>query len=56
MIAAGTGLGMTKHNGWIRARIDHVLASDEWHVERVQLGSERFSDHRALVVDLILKR
>ena len=53
---AGTGFGMTKHNGWIRVRIDHVLASDEWHVDRVQLGSESYSDHRPLVVDLILKR
>ena len=31
---------MTKHNGWIRVRIDHVLASDEWHVDRAQLGNE----------------
>ena len=54
--AAGTGLGMTKHNGWIRVRIDHVLASDEWHVERVQVGSETYSDHRPLVADLILTR
>ena len=53
---AGTGLGVTKHNGWIRIRIDHVLASDEWHVNRVRLGSERYSDHRPLVVDVIQKR
>jgi endonuclease/exonuclease/phosphatase (EEP) superfamily protein YafD len=51
----GTGLGMTKYNGWIRVRIDHVLTSDAWHVERVQMGSERYSDHRPLVVDLILE-
>jgi vancomycin resistance protein VanJ len=25
---AGTGLGMTKYNGWIRVRIDHVLTDD----------------------------
>lgn len=53
---AGTGLGMTKHNGWIRVRIDHVLASDEWHVNRVRIGGETYSDHRPLVVDLTLKR
>lgn len=53
---AGTGLGMTKHNGWIRVRIDHVLTSDEWHVNRVQIGSETYSDHRPLVVDLTLTR
>ena len=53
---AGTGLGITKYNGWIRVRIDHVLASDHWHVARVQHGNETYSDHRPLVVDLILKR
>ena len=53
---AGTGLGMTKHNGWIRVRIDHVLTSDEWHVERVRIGTETYSDHRPLVVDLVLKQ
>ena len=53
---AGTGFGTTKHNGWIRVRIDHVLASDDWHVERVQLGRETYSDHRPVVVDLRLKR
>jgi endonuclease/exonuclease/phosphatase (EEP) superfamily protein YafD len=53
---AGTGFGMTKHNGWIRVRIDHVLASDAWRVNRVQLGRETYSDHRPLVVDLTLTR
>ena len=53
---AGTGLGMTKHNGWIRVRIDHVLTSEEWHVNRVQIGTETYSDHRPLIVDLTLKR
>ena len=52
---AGTGFGMTKYNGWIRVRIDHVLTSDEWHVARVRLGKETYSDHRPLVVDLILE-
>ena len=52
---AGTGFGMTKYNGWIRARIDHVLTTDNWHVDRVQLGSETYSDHRPLIVDLTLK-
>ena len=52
---AGTGFGMTKHNGWIRVRIDHVLTSDEWHVDRAQVGDETFSDHRPLIVDLTLR-
>jgi vancomycin resistance protein VanJ len=53
---AGTGFGMTKYNGWIRVRIDHALASDHWHVDRVQVGSDAYSDHRPLVVDLTLKQ
>jgi endonuclease/exonuclease/phosphatase (EEP) superfamily protein YafD len=51
---AGTGFGMTKYNGWIRARIDHVLASPEWHVNYAYVGRDIFSDHRPLVVDLTL--
>ena len=52
--AAGTGLGMTKYNGWIRARIDHVLASQEWRVTRAIVGPDTHSDHRPLIVDLTL--
>jgi vancomycin resistance protein VanJ len=52
---AGTGFGMTKYNGWIRVRIDHVLVSDEWHVDRAQVGHETYSDHRPLIVDLTLR-
>jgi vancomycin resistance protein VanJ len=51
---AGTGLGMTKYNGWIRARIDHVLTSTEWHVDRAVVGADARSDHRPLIVDLTL--
>ena len=52
---AGTGFGMTKYNGWIRARIDHVLTSPEWHVDHVAVGADQHSDHRPLIVDLTLK-
>ena len=52
---AGTGLGMTKHNGWIRVRIDHVLTSDEWHVDHARVEDEAYSDHRPLIVDLTLR-
>jgi len=52
---AGTGLGVTKHNGWIGARIDHVLASDEWHVDHAFVDDRKLSDHSALIVDLTLR-
>jgi len=51
---AGFGLGMTKYNGWIRARIDHVLTSDDWHVDRARVGPDAYSDHRPVLVDLTL--
>ena len=52
---AGTGFGITKYNGWIGARIDHVLASDDWHVDRAVVDKQLPSDHRALIVDLTLR-
>ena len=52
---AGTGLGYTKYNGWIRIRIDHVLADPAWwRVARVRVGADLGSDHRPLIVDLVL--
>jgi endonuclease/exonuclease/phosphatase (EEP) superfamily protein YafD len=52
---AGIGLGTTKHNGWIGARIDHVLVDDDWHVGRATVDSQRLSDHSALIADLTLR-
>jgi len=52
----GRGLGMTKYNGWIRARIDHVLTGAPWYVRRTEVGSDLGSDHRPLIVDLLLPR
>lgn len=49
---AGFGLGMTKFNGWIRARIDHVLVGPGVHVDHVRVGGDVDSDHRPLIVDL----
>jgi endonuclease/exonuclease/phosphatase (EEP) superfamily protein YafD len=49
---AGFGFGMTKFNGWIRARIDHVLAGPGVYVDHVGVGSDVDSDHRPLIVDL----
>lgn len=51
----GFGLGMTKYNGWIRVRIDHVLSSPEWQVDRAFVGADVGSDHRPLIVDLSLR-
>jgi endonuclease/exonuclease/phosphatase (EEP) superfamily protein YafD len=50
----GRGLGMTKYNGWIRVRIDHVLAGPRWYVRRTGVGYDLGSDHRPLIVDLVL--
>lgn len=51
---AGAGFGMTKYNGWIRARIDHVLSGPEWRADRAVVGPDLGSDHRPLIVDLTL--
>jgi endonuclease/exonuclease/phosphatase (EEP) superfamily protein YafD len=50
----GFGFGMTKHNGWIRVRIDHVLAGPGWYVDHVAVGRDQGSDHLPLIVDLTL--
>jgi endonuclease/exonuclease/phosphatase (EEP) superfamily protein YafD len=51
----GAGLGGTRLNGWIRARIDHILADDQWMVVRSQLGPNLGSDHAPLLADLRLR-
>lgn len=50
----GFGFGLTKQNGWISARIDHVLAGSGWYAERATVGKSVGSDHLPLVVDLTL--
>jgi endonuclease/exonuclease/phosphatase (EEP) superfamily protein YafD len=50
---AGFGFGATRLNGWIRVRIDHILASDGWQVQRAFVGPNFGSDHRPVVADLI---
>lgn len=52
--SAGFGLGMTRYNGWIRVRIDHVLSGPAWHANRVTVGPDYGSDHRPVIVDLTL--
>jgi endonuclease/exonuclease/phosphatase (EEP) superfamily protein YafD len=51
----GVGLGGTRLNGWIRARIDHILADDRWVVVRSRLGPNLGSDHAPLLADLRLR-
>jgi endonuclease/exonuclease/phosphatase (EEP) superfamily protein YafD len=50
----GLGFGFTRYAGWIRARIDHVLVGDGWHVESAYVGPDFGSDHRPMIADLIL--
>jgi len=48
----GLGYGLTKYTRLFGARIDHVLANDEWRVLAAQVGSHMGGDHRPLQVDL----
>ncbi|MGQ0647301.1 MAG: endonuclease/exonuclease/phosphatase family protein [Gemmatimonadaceae bacterium] len=49
----GMGFGATKFNGWIRARIDHVLYGQGLRAVRAFVGPDAWSDHRPLIVDLV---
>lgn len=51
----GVGLGGTRLDGWIRARIDHILADDGWTVVRSWVGPNLGSDHAPLLADLRLR-
>jgi len=51
----GVGLGGTRLNGWIRARIDHILADDRWIVVRSRLGPRLGSDHAPILADVRLR-
>lgn len=50
----GFGFGMTRINGWIRVRIDHVLVGQGWYVDHATVGRDLGSDHLPLIVDLTL--
>jgi endonuclease/exonuclease/phosphatase (EEP) superfamily protein YafD len=50
---SGRGFGFTRFNGWIRVRIDHVLAGPGWRVDRAWVGPDVGSDHRPVVADLV---
>ena len=47
--ARGRGLGGTRPNGWIRARIDHVLLDAAWRVVQVRVAPDVGSDHLPVV-------
>lgn len=49
---AGVGFGATRDNGWIQARIDHVLTGSGWQPRRVEVGPTYGSDHRPVIADL----
>lgn len=49
----GLGFGMTRYNGWIRVRIDHVLTSPQLEVKRAVVGSDVGSDHLPVIVDVV---
>jgi len=48
----GRGFGGTRMNGWIRARIDHVLANEDWKVVRSWVARDVGSDHRPISIVL----
>jgi vancomycin resistance protein VanJ len=51
----GRGFGGTRLNGWIRARIDHILLDDRWTVVRSWLGPDVGSDHRPILAEVRLR-
>jgi endonuclease/exonuclease/phosphatase (EEP) superfamily protein YafD len=51
----GFGIGGTRLNGWIRARIDYVMADDAWIVVDAKPGEPVGSDHLPVVARLRLR-
>jgi vancomycin resistance protein VanJ len=49
---AGFGFGYSRLAGWIRLRIDHVLADDGWVVKSARLLPDYGSDHLPVMVDV----
>lgn len=52
--ARGAGLGWTKRTRWFGVRIDHVVVGNGIRVRRVALGPAMGSDHRPVIVDLMI--
>ncbi len=53
--ARGLGMGGTRLNGWILARIDHVLVDDQWRVTEAHVGRDVGSDHLPVVATVRLR-
>jgi endonuclease/exonuclease/phosphatase (EEP) superfamily protein YafD len=53
---AGRGFGFTRMNGWIRARIDHILVDGSLDVIRAWVGPDVGSDHRPMIATIRLRR
>jgi endonuclease/exonuclease/phosphatase (EEP) superfamily protein YafD len=53
--AVGRGTGATRLNGWIRARIDHVVVDDAWTVVDARTGEVAGSDHLPMVARVRLR-
>jgi vancomycin resistance protein VanJ len=51
----GWGLGGTRLNGWIRARIDHILLDSAWTVVRARVGPDMGSDHAPILAEVRLR-
>jgi vancomycin resistance protein VanJ len=51
----GRGLGGTRLNGWIRARIDHIVTDQHWTPTRSWLGKEVGSDHLPILAVVRLR-
>lgn len=49
---AGRGFALTRENGWIRVRIDHILYGRAWTARRSWMGPDLGSDHRPILADL----
>lgn len=52
----GWGFGRTKWTSWFGARIDHVLANDQWRFARCWVGPDVGSDHLPLIADVYLTK
>ncbi len=53
---AGRGFGYTRMNGWIRARIDHILVDGSLEVIRAWAGPDVGSDHKPMIATVRLRR